>query len=512
MWGMKQTLILVILDGWGIGAENESNPIYRAQPQTIKFIEANFPAGALQASGLAVGLPWEEEGSSEVGHLTLGAGRVLEQYFLKISGCIEDGSFFENPKLKEAFAHAKKNNSAAHLVGLFSEGNVHSSLKHLSALLEMAKREGASRVFLQLFSDGRDSKPRSVLEALKKFLGENILASLSGRFYAMNRDGHWERTEKVYRVLTEGGQALKTPEELTKAAYARDFNDEFIEPAATSGPHPIAENDAVIFFNFREDSIRQISEPFLNPTFDKFPVKNFKNLSVVTMTKYQEEFEKNAAFTTEKIENTLGKVLADAGKIQLRIAETAKYTHITYFFDGYNDKPFANEYGILVPSEKLAHPEEHPAMMAETITDRAVISLNEGGFDFILVNYGNPDITAHTKNYNSVLEAVKVIDRELERLMKSALGHEHILLITSDHGNAENLIDLKTGEPETKHNPNPVPFYLVGKQFQKSIPTPEGKKLEIIGMLSDVAPTILELMRLSKPPEMTGQSLLEQLI
>ncbi len=509
---MRQTFILVILDGWGIGEENESNPIYRAEPKIIKFIEKNFPAGALQASGLAVGLPWEEEGNSEVGHLTLGAGRILHQHFLKISSAIDNGSFFENAELKKAFAHAKKNNSAVHLVGLLSEGNVHSSLKHLSALVEMAKREGTPRVYFQFFADGRDSPPHSVISLIQKLKTENAIASLSGRFYAMNRDGHWERTEKVYRVLTETEQNLKTPEEMVKAAYARDFNDEFIEPSATSGPHPILDNDAVIFFNFREDSMRQISEPFLNPAFKEFETKKFQNLCVVTMTKYHEQFMTNVAFATEKIENPLGKVLADAGKIQLRIAETQKYAHVTYFFNGYNDKPFQNEYRILVPSEKLAHPDEHPAMMAETITDRAVISLNEGGFDFILVNYANPDITAHTKNYGAVLEAVNVIDHELERLIKSTLGHDHVLFITSDHGNAENLIDLKTGEPETKHNSNPVPFYLVGKQFQKSASKSEGKRLEIIGMLSDVAPTILELMKLSQPPEMTGQSLLEQLI
>ena len=466
---MKKTCILVILDGWGIGKLDESNPIYQAQSKTINFIEKNFPAGALQASGLAVGLPWEEEGNSEVGHLTIGAGRVLYQHYLKISQAIKDGGFFKNETLKKAFTHARENQSAIHLVGLLTEGSVHASFEHLIALLQMAKQENCPRVFLQLFADGRDSAPRSVIKLIQKLkdaAGDVKIASLMGRYYGMNRDGHWERTENAYHALTltDPNLKLKTLEEIAKSAYEEGLNDEFIEPSIMGEPHPIQDNDAVIFFNFREDRMIQLNEPFINPDFNKFPVKKWSNLFIATMTEYQEKFKTPTAFKTENVPNPLGKVLADNQKLQLRIAETEKYAHVTYFFNGLHKEPFPNEYQVLIPSAQVAHHDERPEMMAKAITDRALIALNEGGFDFILANFANPDMIAHT------------------------------------------------GESQTKHDINPVPFYLVAKEYKKKNPSSERQNLRVIGMLSDVAPTVLELMNLPKPKEMTGQSLLEQLI
>jgi len=515
---MRKTFILAILDGWGQGEFNESNPIYSAGLETIKEIENKFPSGALQASGIAIGLPWEEEGNSEVGHLTLGAGRVLYQYFPKISMTIEDGSFFEIPALKNAFAHARENNSAVHLVGLLTKGNVHASLDHLEALVEMAAKEKFQKLYLHLFSDGRDSPPRSVLYLFEKV--QNILknknvgtvASLIGRYFAMDRDNHWDRTEKAYQTITGGIEKTAGLEETVKNLYGKDLDDEYLEPVIFE-PHPIDTNDAVIFFNFREDSIRQLSEVFISPEFDKFPKKSLENVSVTTMTEYTEGQRAEFAFPKNRVQNPLGKVLSDKGLTQLRIAETEKYAHVTYFFNGLQEAPFPNEFRILIPSKTNIRQEENPEMMAREITDRAIVALKDGGFDFILINYANPDIIAHTGNYSATVEAVRVVDRELRRLIREVIAGDHALIITSDHGNAESVLNLQTGEPETFHDPSPVPVYLIAKQFEKpfSIQAAVQQKLPVIGILSDIAPTILELMGIPKPADMSGESLLGQL-
>lgn len=515
---MKRTTVLVILDGWGIGDLNESNPIYMAEPKTMNMIRERYPSAALQASGIAVGLPWEEEGNSEVGHLTIGAGKIIYQHFPRISMAIEEGTFFENQAIKKAFAHVKKSNSALHIVGLLSEGNVHASMKHLFALLEFALREKYSQVFFHFFTDGKDSAPRAALEILKNVEvairknGIGKISSVGGRYYAMDRDSRWDRTKEAYRALIGEAPAAERAEEAIQKSYGKGVNDELVYPASISSARFIGDGDAVIFFNFREDSMRQITEPFLNPKFDKFPAKKFKDLYAVTFTEYDENFKAVVAFPKEKIENPLGKVLSDNGKNQLRIAETEKYAHVTYFFNGLREKPFPDEYRNLIPSQSILHHDERPEMMAREITDRALVSLNEGSFDFILINYANPDIIAHTGNYDAALKAIKVIDREIDRLFKAVLENDQILLITSDHGNAEVMLDPKTGQTETKHNSSPVPIYLVGKKFEKRKLTNILNRLPIIGLLSDVAPTVLDLMRLQKPAEMTGQSLLTELM
>jgi len=519
---MKRTIILTILDGWGIGEPNESNPIYKAGPAAVDFIKSHYPALALQASGIAVGLPWEEEGNSEVGHLTIGAGKILYQNFPRILLAIRDGSFFEQEFLKKAFDHARKNNSAVHLVGLLTSGNIHASFEHLAALVQMAKKESTTRLYLQLFTDGRDSPPHEAPLLLKKLrqiivdAGVGVMASLTGRYYGMERDGHWDRTLKAYEILTgqnPAAYAVRTPEEAVKNIYARNLNDEFVDPTIIEF-HPIQDNDAVIFFNFREDSVRQITEPFLNPNFSQFPAKKFNNLCIVTMTQYHEKFPADVAFPTEMVANPLGKVLADNGKTQLRIAETDKYAHVTFFFNGLNERPFPEEYRVLIPSRSVLSHDEHPEMMASAITDRALIAINEGGFDFILMNYANPDIIAHTGNYEATIAAIKAVDKEVDRLFKAVTTQNHILLITSDHGNAEVLIDPKTGEAETKHNISPVPFYLVANELKRNKTAAEVRRAESEtgGLLSDIAPTVLELMKLPKPKEMTGQSLMNQLL
>jgi len=508
----KRTIILAILDGWGIGKPDESNPIHVVNPSNINYLKANFPAGVLQASGISVGLPWSEEGNSEVGHLNLGAGRIIYQYYPRITLAIHDNSFFKNQALKAAFEHAKKYNSAVNLIGLLSESNVHSSLEHLIALIQFAEKEKISKLNLHLFTDGRDSSPNSALELLSRLPKETKLASLSGRFYAMDREGHWDRTQKTYSVLTGEGPITENIEVHIKKTYDRKLSDEFIEPILI-GPG-IKDNDALIFFNFREDRIRQLAATFIDKQFKNFPVKPFTNLYVVTMTQYDKNFDVPMAFQPEKIEVCLGKVLEDKGKSQLRVAETQKYPHITYFFNGMREEPFKNEYRILIPSKAIVRQEQQPEMMASEITTRAIESIGENVFDFILINYANPDIIAHTGNYEACLQAVKVIDEQIGKVIKAALEHDDILIITSDHGNIERVFNPLTGLAETKHDPSPVPIYLVAKEFQRQKTDEEIRQSEKIntGILADVAPTILELMGIAKPKEMTGQSLLKSLI
>ena len=506
----KRTIILTILDGWGIGKADESNPIHVVNPQNINYLKANFPAGILQASGISVGLPWAEEGNSEVGHLNLGAGRIIYQYYPRITLAIHDASFFKNPALKNAFEHAKKYNSAVNLIGLLSEGNVHASFEHLVALVEFAKKENISKLNLHLFTDGRDSSPNSALELLARLPKEGKLASLSGRFYGMDREGHWERTQKAYSVLVGEGPITDNIENHIKKTYERKFSDEFVEPIRISAEGSIKDNDALIFFNFREDRIRQIASAFINPQFKNFPTKSLNNLYIATMTQYDDEFKVPVAFPPEKIETCLGKVLSDKGKTQLRIAETQKYPHITYFFNGMREEPFKNEYRILIPSRSIIRQDEHPEMMANEVTTRAIESISEGVFDFILINYANSDIIAHTGNYEACLRVVRIIDEQIDKLIKATLECNAILIITSDHGNIEKLFNPLTGLPETQHDPSPVPVYLVAKEFMRSRTEAEIRRSEKenTGILADVAPTILELMVISKPKEMTGQSLL----
>jgi len=514
---MKRTIVLAILDGWGIGTFDESNPIYYAHLPTILDIEKNYPCGALQASGLALGLPWEEEGNSEVGHLTIGTGNVFYQYYPRISLAIENKTFFTNEALLGACNHVKKNNSALHLIGLISKGNVHSSLDHIDALLELVSKAEIKECYIHVITDGRDSPPESAVslishvnEMIEKHKA-GMIVSVIGRYYAMNRDEHWDRTKMAYDLLTKDTYPVHTIEDATKKTYARGFNDEYIDPSAINIHKPIKDNDGIIFFNFREDSMRQLAGAFAIPTFSAFEKKQLNNCYITTLTEYFENSTAHIAFSKETAKTCLSKIFSDLGKQQLHVAETQKYAHVTYFFNGLVDAPFPNEYRVLIPTLDIPHPEQKPEMMASAITDRILLALRENTFDFIVVNYANPDIIAHTGNYNATLEAVRVIDREIKRLLDEVLKNNHILLITSDHGNAEVLLNLNTGEPETKHNPNPVPFYLIGNEFKKTKPREGFYRLRTIGILSDVAPTILELAHIPKPASMTGQSLLSQL-
>ncbi|PIT92853.1 MAG: 2,3-bisphosphoglycerate-independent phosphoglycerate mutase [Candidatus Harrisonbacteria bacterium CG10_big_fil_rev_8_21_14_0_10_42_17] len=512
-----KNVTLLILDGWGIGSRDYSNAIHTAEPAMINYIRSNYAIGSLQSAGIAVGLPWEEEGNSEVGHLTIGAGKVIYQHFPRITMSIEDGSFFENTQLMGAFNHAKEFNAAVHFAGLLTMGNVHASLQHIGALIDMASRQGCKEVYLHLFSDGKDSPPQSTYELIQKVqkyidtFGVGKVASIGGRHYALDRDSHWNRTQKEAEVMIGKGLIKNDIKAAIEENYQKGLDDNQLEPFLV-GPniHPIRENDALIFFDYREDSIRQIARAFIAKNFNVFPFERPENLYITTFTQYEENLDTQVAFPREEVENPLTKVLADNNKTQIHIAETEKYAHVTYFFDGYREQAFENEYQVLIPSQKALNYDEHPEMMTREIASRIIESIASKGFDLIVANFANSDMVAHTGNYEAATQAVRVIDEEIRKIYDTALSHDSILIITSDHGNIEKMIDPLTGKVQTSHAANPVPFYLIGSDYVRPKTVQEANMIEKnpIGLLSDIAPTILHLLEIEKPEEMSGQNLI----
>lgn len=511
---MRNAVVLIVLDGWGIGAEGESNPIHVAKPKTIEYIKNNFPSGALQASGIAVGLPWGEEGNSEVGHLTMGAGKIIYQHYPRISLAVRNKSFFSNPTINAAMDHAKQNKSRVHFVGLVGQANVHSSMEHLLALIELANKKGVDYK-IQAITDGRDSGPQSAYSLLEK-LPVGHIGSIAGRFYAMDRDKRWDLTQRAYDMLVGNSQIIPLADikKHLQQAYDKNLNDEYIVPAMIdSKDNAIKNGDSVFFFDFREDRMRQLVEPFINPESSQFPLTKFENVMFSSMTPIREDFNIPVAFPPQHVDNPVGKVISDNGKTQLRIAETQKYAHVTFFFNGLNDITFPDEYRILIPSRIIPKQDEDPEMMAPAITTRLIQAIEEQAFDFILVNYANPDMVAHSGNFNACLKTIEIMDKELAKVVQSILRNNVTAIITSDHGNIERLYNPLTGEPETKHDSSPVPIYLVGSKYQKQQNPLDVREKEhsILGMLADIAPTILELMQLPKHPDMTGESLLRHL-
>lgn len=514
---MYKPIVLVILDGYGRGPENAANAILKAKKPNIDFIEKNYPMTNLQASGIAAGIPWGEEGNSEIGHLNLGTGRIVYQYLPRITFAIRDDSFFKNPELLNAAKHVKKNNSSFHIIGLISQGNVHSYIDHLYALLDFAKNENVRSVFIHAFTDGRDAPPMDSLnfyEKVKNKLERDYpfakIVDIVGRHFAMDRDNKWDKTEKAYRLLTESqGEFFNDIKSAIKFDYDKNLTDEFIEPKIIESK-PIKNNDAVVFLNFREDSARQITKAFVEEKFERFERKKIENLYFATMTRYEKGLPIHVLFEPLNVDEPLAKLISDAGKFQIHIAETEKYAHVTYFFNGGVETPFKNEKRLLIPSQHNYNFAENPAMSASEVTGHVIENIESQKYDFIVVNLANADMLGHTGDFNATVKAVEIIDEKIGQILEVVLKVNGVLMITADHGNADEELDLLTGAIHTEHSANPVPFYLVGNDFrrEKSQEDVEIEKLEIGGILADVAPTILELMEIPQPPEMTGKSLL----
>jgi 2,3-bisphosphoglycerate-independent phosphoglycerate mutase len=516
----KKTVLLAILDGWGYTKETFGNPVAEAKTPLMDQIRQNYPMVLLQASGTAVGMSWGESGNSEVGHLNMGAGRVIRQYCAKINDAIQDESFFSNSALVSAFQHAKENQSKVHIIGLLTSSTVHASFNHLLALVKMAAVMDHPETYFHLFLDGRDcgfkegyDLVNKTQEEIKK-QGRGKIATIIGRHYSMDRSNDWERTKIGFDLIASAkGEKTENLLESIKKHYQEGSFDPTITPLinAEADYHGLSNNDSLIFFNFREDSIRQIFRAFCEKEFTFFERPSFTNLQIVTMTKYLDDQTQPVAFLIPEVSKTLGEVLEQAGKTQLHIAETDKYAHVTYFFNGLKNKPFGGEDDIFVKSKENII--ENPEMGSQEIAEKIVEVLDKNIYDFIILNFANPDLLAHLGDYRATVAGVEAVDSALLKITQKALAQDAILLITADHGNAESLVGQKGGEPETAHDDNPVFLFLVGNQFKKQKSDQEmvAETAEIRGILADIAPTVLELMDLPTPPEITGQSLLKLL-
>ncbi len=508
----KGPLVMVILDGWGLREAGAGNAIAAAITPNINSYLENYPHTVISCSGEDVGLPEGQMGNSEVGHLNMGAGRVVYQEFTRISKAVRDGSFFENDVLRQAVDHVHRNKSSLHLMGLLSDGGVHSHIDHLFALLDLAGRHWLDRVFVHCFLDGRDVPPDNAGEYIRqleeriKILGTGRIATVMGRYYAMDRDRHWERTRMAYRALVAGeGLKALSAEAALRESYGRGETDEFVRPTVIEDRdgNPVATvqgGDAVVFFNFRPDRARQLTRAFVDRDFTGFDRGEAPGgLYFVCMTQYDKTIEAPVAFRPQRLKNTLGEVLSAAGIRQLRLAETEKYAHVTFFFNGGVEPPYPGEERILIPSPRVATYDQKPEMSAPEVTEELLGQLQFNRYKVVVMNYANPDMVGHTGDMEAAVRAVETVDRCLGRVVGAVLEKNGVVVITADHGNAECMRD-EAGNPVTAHTTHPVPFILVGEQFRQAVLRP--------GRLEDVAPTVLHLLGLEKPPEMTGSSLI----
>jgi len=515
----QNPLMLIILDGFGISLEKKGNAVLAAKIPNLREISEYYPGVTLQSSGTEVGLMWGEMGSSEVGHMNLGAGTVVVQNLPKINNAIKDKSFFSLPAWKKAIKHAQKNNSNLQIMGLVSNGGVHSHIDHLFALLQLIKDSGfpGDKVFIHVFTDGQDTAPKAAMQFIAplenklKELGIGKIATIMGRYYSMDKSESWDRTEKAYVCLTEGkGNAAAASQEAVDDCYKKGLRDETMEPYILLKEGVIKGNDSMIFFNYRADRARQITKAFMQKDFSKFQRNQLKNLSYVSMMPYGAGVsEVESAFPPDVVPNPLSKILGEAGKTQFRIAETEKYAHVTYFFNGGTEEPFPGEERAIVPSKKeFKGYDEVPEMSAREITSQALEVLKTQKYDLMIVNLANGDMVGHTGNYDASVKAVEVLDECVGKLYKAVLAAGGSVMITADHGNVEEMINLKTGEIDKEHSTNPVPFWFITPENR--LPQPAAKRTNIApnGLLGDVAPTILELMGVPQPSDMVGQSLL----
>ena len=509
----RKPVVLMVLDGYGLNERTDGNAIAMANTPVMDRLMKECPFAEGNASGLAVGLPDGQMGNSEVGHMNIGAGRIIYQDLTRITKDIQDGTFFKNDVLLEAMANCKKNGSDLHLWGLLSDGGVHSHNTHLYGLLEMAKREGISNVYVHAFLDGRDTPPASgkdyvaALEEKMAEIGVGKIASLSGRYYAMDRDNNWDRVQKAYDSLVTGeGVTAESAAKAMEDSYANGVTDEFVLPTViTENGKPLSvvkPGDSVIFFNFRPDRAREITRAFCDDKFTGFERKGgFLPLTYVCFKDYDESIpNKLIAFKKEEITNTLGEYLAKNGKKQLRLAETEKYAHVTFFFNGGNETPNVDEARILVNSPKVATYDLQPEMSAPEVGVDLVEAIKSDKYDVIIINFANPDMVGHTGVISAAVAAVERIDELVGKAVDAVKETGGVMFICADHGNAEKMVDYETGNPHTAHTTNPVPFILVNYE--------DGVKLREGGCLADIAPTLLEIMGLPQPSEMTGKSLI----
>ncbi len=508
----KKPTVLMILDGFGLNDKSEGNAIAQADTPVIDKLMKDYPFVEGNASGLAVGLPDGQMGNSEVGHLNMGAGRIVYQELTRITKEIEDGDFFKNPELLDAVANVKNNGSDLHFYGLLSDGGVHSHNTHLYGLLELAKREGVENVYVHCFLDGRDTSPTSgkgfieALEAKMKEIGVGKIASICGRYYAMDRDNRWDRVEAAYKMLTLGdGVKADSAEAAITASYADDKTDEFVLPTVIEeNGAPVAtikDKDSIVFFNFRPDRAREITRTFCADDFTGFDRGPRKDVKYVCFSEYDVTIpNKTVAFKKVELENTFGQFLAACGKTQARIAETEKYAHVTFFFNGGVEEPNQGEERILVNSPKVATYDLQPEMSAPMVCDKLVEAILSGKYDVIIINFANPDMVGHTGVEAAAIKAVETVDACVGRAVDALLEADGQMFICADHGNAEQLVDYENGGSFTAHTINPVPFILVN--YDSAYTLREG------GCLADIVPTMIEMMGLEQPEEMTGKSLL----
>jgi 2,3-bisphosphoglycerate-independent phosphoglycerate mutase len=505
----KRPLVLLILDGFGHSDNPEHNAIHAANSPVWDKLWATRPKTLIHTSGMAVGLPEGQMGNSEVGHMTLGAGRVVYQNFTRINKAIADGDFFRNPAYTQAVDKALANNGAVHIMGLLSEGGVHSHEDHIVAMLTLAAQRGARKIYLHAFLDGRDTPPRSAEPSLARLiqvcdsLGSARIASVSGRYFAMDRDQRWDRTQPVYDLLTLGHAAHSAADPLAAlaAAYERGENDEFVAPTLIGEPAPIRDGDALIYMNFRPDRARQLSRAFTEADFNGFPRSAKPKLADFVMTtEYAGTMQASCAFPPEAMHNSLGEYLASLHKTQLRIAETEKYAHVTFFFSGGREQPYPGEERILVQSPNIATYDLQPEMSAPEVTDKLVAAIGSGHFDAIICNYANGDMVGHSGIFEAAVKAVEALDVCVGRVVDAVLANHGEVLITADHGNVEEMFDANSGQVSTQHSTLPVPFVYIG---ERKLSLRDG------GSLADVAPTMLALMGLPQPAEMSGQSLVK---
>lgn len=514
--GLIPPVVLIILDGWGVRPESDCNAIAMAHTPVMDSLWATYPHTQISASGRAVGLPSGQMGNSEVGHLNIGAGRIVPQELVRISDAVEDGSIADNPAMIKICQDVQARQGKLHLMGLCSDGGVHSHLDHLYGLLKMAKQRGIQEVCIHAIMDGRDTNPKSGIEFIRQLeeqmaaIGIGQIVTISGRYYAMDRDKRWERVEKAYRVMTLDGEGDgRSATQILEDSYETGVNDEFIIPTRIING-AVKADDGVIFFNFRPDRSRQLTQALVDPDFNSFQRDFITPITFVSFTQYDPKFTSVlVAFHPQNLDNILGEVIAQHGLKQLRTAETEKYAHVTYFFNGGLEQPFVGEDRELIPSPNVATYDLEPAMSAQIVTDGVIEAIEKGIYSLVVINYANPDMVGHTGMMDAAIQAINTVDQCLGKLLSSIGKMGGTSIIIADHGNAEYMCDAQ-GNPWTAHTTNPVPFILVEGEKLKIPGHGANVALRENGCLADVAPTILEILNLPQPPEMTGKSMIDR--